>query len=833
MKDVGQLKALTSGVGGIKTRIPWRPTVSLLVLCLLQMGMRSLPVRDLIFPDSGRVRLLDTDSYYHLRIARHAMHHFPRLDRADLLDNFPREIRSDAAGLFDLTLAGTALLLNGGDPDDAVLERVCAWMPVFLGAVAVLCLHALARLWHSPGLALWTCAAFVMYPGESLERSVLGDADHHIAEIVLSLGTVMGLCHLLQQRQIDSWRRYLCAALVSATPLVLFVFTWTGGALYIAIILGGLWPMLTLEIFHGLDPRASSIAALAFGGVVLVGVGAVSLGMPTAVLTYVSLYPGLCGAGILAVGPALYLHAARAFLRRGLSPARVALIALLLSSVPVVAVLAGTAKGRWLCCALLNAKTSLVQENNEVTAASCLSSLGPPWVLALLALPLCVHRAIRSPEALSAVVPATCGVLLGLLWYRSHDYGYQVPALSALLAGLALACLEPVAHKAGFRAHPAIIPTLLVTLLVPPLFSRWFRLPWATPAMVQDLIEIDEGWEQTAEWLRHNTPEPVPLTITSAHKAPRRGMDYGIAASWERGNIITALASRPTVWSRYPSIRAGEWWLTSDEEESLALLCPDCSPAQRVRYMVVDARGVAQKYLSWVLLARRSLESYRKAGGFVNIQGRRLEPATYGASYDSAISVRLYYNTGNGLSHYRLVYESPRRCRHFYLHDGVNLLRMAVPLGTPDGIQPFEPARPPLEAAVTPNGIEYDVSTHPEVKVFEVVPGALLEAPAPPGTIGELRLPLEVRSTGRRFVYSKLAQADARGRLRWIVPYSTDRVSRGTEVRPLDLYRLRLTARAAKGHTVARRVAVSEAQIRSGETVSIAFSTASAGESEH
>ena len=60
--------------------------VALLLLCLLDVAARSWPIHDLIFPSPGRVELLDIDSYYHLRQARLAMEHFPRLVRDDHLD---------------------------------------------------------------------------------------------------------------------------------------------------------------------------------------------------------------------------------------------------------------------------------------------------------------------------------------------------------------------------------------------------------------------------------------------------------------------------------------------------------------------------------------------------------------------------------------------------------------------------------------------------------------------------------------------------------------------------------------------------------------------------
>src|SRR5205085_2521779 len=125
-----------------------------------------------VFPGGERVRLLDTDSYYHLRHARHALHDYPSLARVDTAWDYPWPLRSDGAGLFDLAVA-TAALPAG----EAGLPRVAAFAPVALLALTVLALVALARRWLSPALALWVAGAFLVYPGLSLAVTTLGFLD--------------------------------------------------------------------------------------------------------------------------------------------------------------------------------------------------------------------------------------------------------------------------------------------------------------------------------------------------------------------------------------------------------------------------------------------------------------------------------------------------------------------------------------------------------------------------------------------------------------------------------------------------------------------------------
>jgi hypothetical protein len=97
-------------------------------------------------------------------------------------------------------------------------------------------------------------------------------------------------------------------------------------------------------------------------------------------------------------------------------------------------------------------------------------------------------------------------------------------------------------------------------------------------------------------------------------------------------------------------------------------------------------------------------------------------------------------------------------------------------------------------------------------KLFEVVPGAVLEARGGPGT--ELRAELEVASNlGRRFVVSASTHADAAGVARLRVPYATGLMS-SLPTKATGPYRVRFGAGAAEAH-------VSEADVTGGRVVRV------------
>jgi len=91
-----------------------------------------LPALPVVFPAEGEVRLLGFDAYYHLRHASFAAKHFPELQRWDVGTHYPNGQRSDAAGLFDLSIAAFAIAIAGGVPDEGALFRAAAWLPPLL-----------------------------------------------------------------------------------------------------------------------------------------------------------------------------------------------------------------------------------------------------------------------------------------------------------------------------------------------------------------------------------------------------------------------------------------------------------------------------------------------------------------------------------------------------------------------------------------------------------------------------------------------------------------------------------------------------------------------------
>ena len=150
--------------------------------------------RSIVLPEGRPARLLGTDAYDHLRRAAAIAGTLPR-------ELAPRPVSEEdwvRPGLFDRLLALPALASGESPPSLDTLVAWSVWVPPGLGALSIVALFALARRFLPPPDAWLTALLYVLYPGESLDRTTLGFADHHAAEILLTLLALWALVRELQ-----------------------------------------------------------------------------------------------------------------------------------------------------------------------------------------------------------------------------------------------------------------------------------------------------------------------------------------------------------------------------------------------------------------------------------------------------------------------------------------------------------------------------------------------------------------------------------------------------------------------------------------------------------
>lgn len=784
-----------------------------LVAFLLSLYVRIVPSWSVVFPAPGEVRLLDTDSYYHLRHTSFAVEHFPRVQRWDVGTNFPAGERSPHAGLFHLFVASLCLLLGGSSPSEELIAVVLAWTPVGLYAASAALLFRLTCSLSDARAAALTIAVWSLFPGLSLARTLLGFADHHAAEMVLVLATLLGLNAALCSPDASRLKRFVCAL-----PLLVFQFAWSGAPLIIAVVGGALLVGLASDLLR--DGRCAVTARVSrdFGAALALGLWSAHWALPNAIMIERLYMPAVASScGLLVLGIVASRLTPSTKLRR-----RVMVVALLMFAVVAASAVLFRLPPEFLKV-LLETKTAAVQEQQRVSLLQFLRLQGWLGVLGLFAAPLCWLAARRLASFRSALVCATftAAVTVGSLF--AHDYSYLPPPLLALAVALTV--------RAASSLWPSMVPHWapltgvgLGVLQIWPLGAA----PNPFKAEPARLLQIDDAWVAAMRWLRTSTPEAKPSIGAKVSGWPGGRFAYppgayGVLSAWDFGNLVSALGRRVPLSSHSISRSGAEWLVSPSESVSLERLCTTCSKGQSVRYVVLSAPTLAEHFVAhW---GQSSMAGSQPTAilGALQSPDRAISLLGYGPAYEQSIALRLYANDANGLQHYRLVYQSEQLTWSSYRRSLADdeakasaVIRVSAPLASGAAA---ERARAllstPLQPVEIDGALHYGHAVTASVKIFEVVQGAKVIGQGWPHAKVSVFLGLAARGA-RLFVYRQTSEASESGAFELVVPHAS-RAGTALVVPDAPMQLLMTSADGAQQRTF--RIEVSEEAVQSGAVV--------------
>jgi dolichyl-diphosphooligosaccharide--protein glycosyltransferase len=209
-----------------------------------------------------------------------------------------------------------------------------------------------------------------------------------------------------------------------------------------------------------------------------------------------------------------------------------------------------------------------------------------------------------------------------------------------------------------------------------------------------------------------------------------------------------------------------------------------------------------------------------------NISGYTLPLAVDSDKFANSMMSRLYYDDGDNMSHFRLVYQSPGA---YYVSTKVGDL---AAYGTGGQYVPFtqvsfnpsenyslqnllyQSTVNPSQAPGTPTQFFYDSRPPVKyVKAYEVVKGAAITGHAPAGSRVTATVSLGIGD--RTFTYTRSAIAGEDGRYTLTVPYATDAMKGegySSDVMPLSEYTI------SYGNTT-KTLAVPEQAVAGGMTI--------------
>ena len=783
---------------------------------VVMMGLRIFPGWSYVVRPDGEFRLPDPDAYFHFRQSIYTVQHFPRLLRWDDLSFYPSVLRNDAAGLYDLTLAGLAKLvaLFGLDPLRA-LWWVCLWFPPLCATAILPLVYVLVRRQATLAIALMMALWYVLLPGLTLSHMTLGICDHHVVEMLTGVLCVLLLGRLVKrerERPTAWWR----PAWGTALPLVLLQFTWLGGPLFAAIFgLAGLG-QLAADVLAGSGAGASVRAGIRYWLAFLLLTGGAGVLCPGLVLVLnlwhatvvgaVGAIGGLAVTGWFFATPWLRLRPAP---RLALGVGMLAVLAYLLitfSETVSTLVVVG-----------LSHKPLTVAENQVVTARFYFGVTGLAGLLGLLA-PLAgiVTGVWRRPAWWIAVLPS---VFFIAIWWRSYDYGYEGALHAILLTGyffgaLATDLAPDRARRRGRYLRPALAVCTVAVVL-----CRWpagWTAPWVLTGKWYETLSglPSDGWVDAMRWLRTATPPPPPLPAVPVPGQLPRGR-VGVLTDWDDGNFVNTLARRPATSSRFPTAeRTAPLFLTTEAAVRAAIL-DDSTVAAAVRYVALAPETISQSFNTHRETIGLPAQDFLGQTTFVDGLGRVVEVPTLGRGYDDAFAVRLLVGDGAGFAHFRLVFESRQECfLRFIYYPRLNAIVPQASLLRTAALRALAVQDTALGLWPENGGSAYLGHVLAAVKIFEQVPGARLEGPAPPGATVVVTIPLRLHTSGRTWQYRQSRRAGTDGRFALTVPYATE-LAPGTDLDPVGPALLGLDGPPARPETLV----ISEAAVQHGERV--------------
>jgi hypothetical protein len=353
-----------------------------------------------------------------------------------------------------------------------------------------------------------------------------------------------------------------------------------------------------------------------------------------------------------------------------------------------------------------------------------------------------------------ALVPLVYGGGIIVFWLQTRDFNYYPPPVIAAAAAYVLAGLNP-----GW----GLVLAAALFVLPPFLPKSGVQQPWMTTKMIRETMMQTDGLEEAAEWLKQ----------TQGSITPDSPEAYGLVTPWDLGNIIAQSSKNPVRWSQTVSPELANLLFTDQPDETYQRIT---SMKRPLRYLVIPARNLAEKFLGEMLATKLSLNEMLQNGPTVDWNGLKVVLMVPTARSSATLLARLYWGLARDLGHYRLVYESPSQSIHAtkLLPESSQLEFVSFPVS--DKTMPiFQPllgqVDKPLE---TSRGVLVNARLAPEVRIFEAVPGALLTGTAKPTSQVVAKVGIVDPANGSLRVCTYTALANSEGRFELRVPYPTD-----------------------------------------------------------
>jgi len=685
--------------------------LELLAIFLLGLVLRLYAGRSTF--QGENVLFVGYDEFYHMRRILYTVSHFPNTLWFDSYLDYPHGMNITWPPFFDQLMAAVSLAF--GQHSQHGIEMISAIVPVIIGSIAIVAVYYMIREIFDRKVAIMSAFMTALAP-YYLQKSMMGETDHHSLEVLLLIFAVMFLVLALSRKE----RRYLFAV-AAGVSMAGLAYTWIGSSAYFGLILIYALVQMSVDLKNGVSSKENIIILIAAFGVTLaftLPFWNTSWLSPSffGTLTVMAAIIILFGVSKLlgdrkvywAVFPmvVVVLGFALTFLSKTLSGFGIFNKVNNLVSYGIGELFAGGMIGKISEAEPLFARPEIFFSN------FILSNIG--WNLIFSAIGLAVltgylwhswQEAEKKESKLLFLVFAfytlaltigqlrflylssiTMGILISILFFRVADFASQ--------------------KIAGLRWNPRLfITALLFILLVLPTTLEAYSIANATPDIAGD-------WYNSLNWLEKNS------NTTSWYDNPDKAPEYSVLSWWDYGNWVLYQAKRPVVANNFQTgiADASKFYLSENEKNATDVL-----DARRTRYVITDydmLYGKLPALAIWANKEASDYESMKDLGNYMAVVPTK-------KLYQTTLAL-LHFIDGSSLGHFRLIYES---------HTVVG-------------------QNPPTS----------------RIKIFEYVPGVLIKVSNAPGQKVVALLNM-TSNQGRKFIYVNEGTSEVR------VPYSTERKS--------------------------------------------------------
>ncbi len=798
-----------------------------MISLLVSTYIRTIPKAGVFISDTF-VRFGGNDPWYHLRNIESIVHNYPHMLWFDAYTQYPSGGNQVFAPLFDYFLSTAIWIIGLGNPDQNMINIICAYNPVVLGALVIIPTYFVTKNLFGSRAALLATFLMAIAPGQFLSRSIIGFNDHHIAETLLTTIIAMFMIMMLKtakdneltfgmikNKDFDSLKVLVPYMILTGVALGAYSLAWIGAIFFSFVI--GVYITIQYCIDH-IHERSNDY--LAISGVIIYTVALIMvLATPYIGSTKPLAIKGLL-VGIIAF-PVLNIMSTL-MNKKNVKSHYYPLAILLLS-------LAGVGIAKLFSESVYSLVTSVFSYfmrtggGLTIAEASPLLSLGgqfslqPLWYnfgamgyISFIALAILIYKAFtqkNTPENTFLII-WTLMIIWAMLQQNRFAYYYSVNAaiLSAWIGVKVLELagwsklIENIKSKTFSAKNIKIMHILsaafIILILVYPSYSLAMQQSQGTGGP-------NGYWIEATQWLRYNTPDPG-LDYYENYEIPAEGESYqypetayGVMSWWDYGHWIEVIGHRipnanpfqKGIGGRTNSIDeenqpgASTFFTAPSEEaatEVLEAIHPDPDKAG-ARYIVSDVEMATGKFYAmtaWTLDTADYYIQVQTDSGTMTVPGPR---------YYNSMEARLHIFDGNGLKQYRLVHESP--------------------IGNSQ-----EPGYKNVYNVLFNGNLAEENTGY--VKIFEYVEGATITGTAPENetvTISNTILTNQMRT----FTYTQSATSD--GMYSFTVPYSTEGPIEGEtqfDTIPTGPY-------VISYGTVTEQVSVSELDVLNGNTIEV------------